>query len=73
MNMADNDVWFVCKICGRFHTDAEVTEWDTKWTMRDGENSIAEIIHRCPLCGEFSSYKPNEAKFRYQIENKAGE
>jgi hypothetical protein len=66
--MADDDLGFVCKVCGRFHTDAEVTEWDTKWETRNGEKWLAAIIHRCPFCGNLSSYQPNEAKFRFQAE-----
>ncbi len=49
--MSDAADGFMCKSCGRFYTDADVAEWDTKWETRDGEDWLIEIIHRCPLCG----------------------
>jgi hypothetical protein len=60
----DFETGFVCKACGKFYTDREVKEWDTKWGEPDGERWLLEIIHKCPLCGEVRSYVPNESTFR---------
>lgn len=67
--MADDDRGFICKGCHRFSTDSEVTEWNTKREIRNGEEWLTEIIRRCPLCGETLSYVPNESVFRFQAEN----
>ncbi len=62
----DDGSGFVCKACGRFFSDQEVKEWDTKWGEpdADGERWLLEIIHKCPLCGEVGSYVPNESTTR---------
>jgi hypothetical protein len=62
----DYDTGFVCKACGNWFADKDVEHWDTKWTEPDanGERSLLEIIHKCPLCGEVRSYVPNESVFR---------
>jgi hypothetical protein len=60
------DTGFICKACGKFYADMEVEQWHTRWTARDGqgEQTLLEIIHKCPLCGEVRSYHPNESAFR---------
>lgn len=67
--MAGDDLGFICKVCGRFHTDCQVKEWDTKWEIRNGERWLNEIVQRCPFCGKTSSYQPSDAKFRFQAES----
>jgi hypothetical protein len=67
--MPPDDLGFVCKGCHKFHTDSEVKEWDTKWEIRNGERWLAEMVHKCPLCGETRSYEPDESVFRFQAEN----
>jgi len=69
----DDDLGFVCKACGAFYADSDVEWWDTKWSEpdADGERSLLQIIHKCPLCGEVRSYVPNEATFRWAWLGKA--
>ena len=63
---ASDDIGFVCKACGRFYADQDVKWWDTKWSEADneGERTLLEIIHKCPLCGEIRTYVPSESTFR---------
>ena len=62
----DYDTGFVCKACGQWYADKDVKHWDTKWTEpeADGEQSLRELIHECPLCGEVRTYVPNECALR---------
>jgi len=69
--MADDDLGFICKACGKFYTDAEVEAWDTRWETKYGQEWLIEIINKCPLCGEVRNYKPIESKFRWQSEDNA--
>ena len=66
--MAEDDIGYVCRFCGRFHSDAEVKEWETRWEERNGEKWLVEIAQKCPYCGEISRYEPNEAKVRFEVE-----
>ena len=58
----DYDTGFVCKACGKWFAAMDVKKWDTRWTESDanGERTLLELIHECPLCGETRSYVPNE-------------
>jgi hypothetical protein len=66
--MADDDLGFVCKACGKFYTTAAVKDWDTRWETHAAEKVLAEIIHRCPLCQEVRGYVPNESVLRFEAE-----
>jgi hypothetical protein len=61
---SDWDTGFVCKACGKFFTDSESKNRDTKWKDIKGEPWLVEIIDECPLCGETRNYDPNELTMR---------
>jgi len=64
----DDTTGFICKACGRFFSDPEITSWDTKWGLIGGEKWLLELIAACPRCGEIRSYEPNETRFRLEFE-----
>jgi hypothetical protein len=68
-----HDTGFVCKACRRFYADRDVKQWNTKWTepAEDGETTLLEIIHECPLCGATCSYEPNDSTFALSREGTA--
>jgi hypothetical protein len=55
------DIGFFCKFCKRFIRLIGNPALSKKYATRNGEETLIELVQKCPSCGEVSGYDPNEA------------
>jgi hypothetical protein len=65
------DIGFFCKSCNQFFKLIGNPALSKKYEMQDGEESLVELVQKCPSCGEVSGYNPDEATLEDPVMRRA--
>jgi len=55
------DLGYFCKACNGFFKLIGTPAISKKYEVREGEETLVEIVQKCPSCGEVRTYAPYEA------------
>ncbi len=64
------DLGLFCKHCDNFFNFLTNPAIDKKFELQGGEETLVELVVKCPVCGQIDGYAPDEVTLRDPSERK---